>query len=80
MMTKTAPDTITDMQIRALRREAQDAGDWAQAAICGVALDDLGDNFGLARADARRIKSMTYAQARAECARIIADAEAQLPA
>lgn len=36
-MTTTA-DNITDHQIRALRREARDAGDTVQALICDIAL------------------------------------------
>lgn len=78
--------TITDTQIKALRREARTAGDEKMVAICTVALTpDLGaiadiddamwselEAIGIyvARLDASDV-------ARVECARVIADAQAQ---
>lgn len=54
-----APSPVTDEQIRALRNEALEAGDVAQAAICTVALTSRAE------------------WALADCARAIANAEAQ---
>lgn len=74
-MTTTA-DNITDSQIRKLRKEAESAGDLLMAMICVRALgDDMEDaEDGTDGAEARE---MTVEQARAECARVCADAEAQ---
>ncbi len=83
---KTTIDTITDEQIEALRREADDAGDLAMLCICRVALGEeyawaADETFGYERPgcaasaeeqEARRFS--TYEKARAECARVIADA------
>lgn len=48
-MTKTydklTADTITDDQIRALRAEADLAGDRAQVAECDQALEEVGDEY-----------------------------------
>ena len=62
--------TITDDQIAALRAEAASAGDHAMVAICRVALHDETDELP-------RAGCVTPAAARAECARVIADAHAQ---
>jgi len=72
----TTTDSITDSQIRKLRKEAESAGDLAMAMVCVRALgDDLEvAEDGTEAADARE---MTVEQARAECARVCADAEAQ---
>lgn len=72
----TTSETITDTQIRQLRTNAAEAGDLAMAMICARALgDDLADaEPGTDGADAR---DLTVDQARAECARVIAEAEAQ---
>jgi hypothetical protein len=83
--------TATDKQIKALQNEAAEHGDDAQWCIATVALEgwDSDDpatrfeaRFGgggheLSRADEARISRMTQDEARAECARAIADAEAQ---
>ena len=64
---------VTDRQIRALRYEAKLAGDDVMADICDVALsgedsDGSGTTLG---------KPLSVADARAECERVIAEAEAQ---
>lgn len=64
-MTTTAA-TITDTQITALQAEAQAAGDWDQSTICAIALGETDP-----------APDMTSDEARAECARVIAEAEAQ---
>mgnify|MGYP006931613400 CR=1 FL=1 len=77
-MTNTATltaETITTAQIRALRREAEAAGDYAQIDICDRALasdDTTTDQDGntVARADLSR------EDARAECAEAINAARA----
>lgn len=83
--TRTA-DAITDEQITALRAEAGQAGDHAMAVICAIALgDEWAESIDhrvlrhVSREDRDRIDSAfaTVATARAECARVIADAEAQ---
>lgn len=56
---------ITNEQIERLRVEAAAAGDTDQVAMCDRALDRDSD------------RAMSVAAARAECARVIADAEAQ---
>ena len=69
--------TITESQIRALRTEAAGSGDFAQLAICDLALDgsfDADDYTVLEARDAKRIASMSQEQAIAECARVIAEA------
>lgn len=68
---------ITDSQIRRLRTEAAEAGDTAQVDLCdaalatteGVALDDTETTDSLGG-------SMSRVEARAECARVIAEASA----
>jgi len=85
-MTKTTTAlTITDEQIEALRQEAGQAGDCLQVMVCDIALAD-----GLTEiVDPGRHRSALEAlgiipehigadmQARAECASVIAEAEAQ---
>jgi hypothetical protein len=70
---------VTDTQIRALRAEALAAGDLRQAACCEIALGTIADGPtpepGTDYADA--LLTWTAKQARAECARVIADAAAQ---
>lgn len=61
-------DTITDSQIRALRSEASDAWDNEQVAICDIALGD----------GAAATETWTRKTARAECARVINEAAAQV--
>jgi hypothetical protein len=66
--------TVTDEQIRALYAEATQAGDWDMADICEVALAPHDRPFNDCAADHG---FTTRSEARAECARVIADAEAQ---
>ena len=82
---KTTTDTITTKQIRALMAEAGEAGDLAMVAICCVALaqglDDIAD-VGEQRAALEQMGIIpehvgARDRARAECARVIAAAEAQ---
>lgn len=81
-------EAITGAQIRALRTEAAAAGDHAQALICDIALgevvldeDTTIDSLRIATVisprDQRRIAEHfgDRDSARAECARVIADAE-----
>lgn len=90
-MTTTAKN-LTDAQIRALRSEAVQAGDPMQIAICDVALEDGAEALtrvqigagerdysggGISASEQRRIYDMTQGEAREECARVIAAAEAQ---
>jgi hypothetical protein len=58
----TTIDTITDGQIHELRDEAGTAGDIDMIDTCDWALNDRSDN---------------YYDSRRECARVIAEAEAQ---
>lgn len=68
----TTAETITDEQIRALRTESAEAGDDRMADICTVALDERD------HAVSHEVRvGYTTSTARAECARVIADAEAQ---
>lgn len=77
----TTLQTITDEQIEALRRGSAEAGDSAQDVICmraqGADADDL-DFLRAAATDAEKARAlaMSMDEARAECARVIADAEA----
>lgn len=57
---------ITDDQIAALRQEAGAAGDVEQVRLCEVAVDPTAD-------------AVTRTTARAECARVVAEARAQQP-
>jgi len=85
-MTTTA--TITDEQIESLRAEAAKAGDHAGALICDLALgevvldedttiESLRISAFISATDKRRIAAMDGDDYRAECARVIRDAEAQ---
>lgn len=74
------PPAIDDRQIRILRKEAAQAGDADQIAICDLALEgeiDVDDYTGLSRELSSKLRSMTSAEARIECARVIAAARAQ---
>ena len=76
----TTTDTITNRQIRTLRAEAGAAGDLAQVAICVLALggpDALAGAEPGTEADLLLSTGMSQDEARAECARVIADAAAQ---
>lgn len=71
---------ITDDQIRALAHEASKAGDGEQYVICQRALttDDAWDHDdwtggGESAAFYHRLADMTQDEARAECARVIAE-------
>ena len=70
-------ETVTNDQIRALRSEADAAGDLVQAAICDVVLGEWLPATTRPLEAHARIKAMSRDEARAECARVIADAEAQ---
>jgi hypothetical protein len=77
----TTIETITDEQIAALEQESGQAGDLAMAAICQIALRGEADErtaTALSRSEKDRIDARfpTPAEARAECARVIAAAEA----
>lgn len=82
----TTIDTITDEQIEDLRREAEEHDDHAQVAYCNVALgrrravrEDADERPMLPamRDRVRAIADLSREEARAECARVIAEAEAQ---
>lgn len=79
MTTKTID--ITDDQIEALRIEAGQAGDSLQIACCVIALADDRDRWARAVSEAKWAQADALwpspAAARAECARVIADATAQ---
>lgn len=73
-----ALDLVTDEQISQLRREAAEAGDLVQVAICDVALGIYDEQkVWVDKAAARRVRGMTADQAREICAKVIADAAAQ---
>jgi len=77
-MSMTTPETITTRQIRSLRDEALAAGDYAQVDICDVALaahETADAEGGELRGPDGEV--WTRSEARTECARVIADAEAQ---
>lgn len=67
--------SIDDDDIRALQREAGEAGDRDMVAICLVALDEYAFRAELGWDLAEC--SLTRDEARAECARVIAEAAAQ---
>lgn len=71
----TAQTTITDSQIRALRTEAAEAGDFEQVEICNVVLEGAALPESQVREAAGR--TWTRAEARAECERVIRGAQAQ---
>lgn len=70
MSTPLTADTITDKQIEALRTEAAEHGDWAQVAVCDVALS---------RGTQTMVNGVVWVRhtARSECARVINDAAAR---
>jgi len=53
-MTTIANNDITNEQIKALHKEALDAGDLAQSVLCRIALDRL-DGHEAARAECVRV-------------------------
>jgi hypothetical protein len=65
----TTFETLTYQQVVSLRSEALAAGDTLQASICDRAIPTPNDD--------PRIFNMTTNEARVECARVIANAEAQ---
>lgn len=84
MTTRTTHYDITDAQIEALADAAGWHADYQQVAICELALygeispgaiRQMGDEAHSAE-DRARILSMTQDEARAECARVIAEAAA----
>lgn len=72
---KTLRD-ITDSQIHALRREAAEAGDLRMACVCELALGSDGTDAEPGTDMADVAVEYTTRSARAECARVISDAEA----
>lgn len=58
-------NTVTNAQIRTLRTEAQMAGDYAMAMTCDIALD---------------VEDAEADEARAVCAKVIADWQAEMAA
>ncbi len=73
----TTIDTITDKQIDSLMTEAGQAGDHLQAAICLVALGRPYDDVPLTPRERDRMVTIVATESsRAECARVIAAAEA----
>lgn len=66
----TNPTNITDGQIDQLKNEAAAAGDMEMVAVCARA-------FGWPVRRMSPAAGLSVVQARAECARVIADAEAQ---
>lgn len=72
---KTTIETITDKQIETLLRDAREAGDMMQIAICRRALNLLGGTQ-LSDWELDVLSTMSVDTARAECARVIAAAEA----
>lgn len=90
-MTTTAKN-LTHAQIRALRSEAEQAGDAMQIAVCDLAMEDGAEALTQAQIyagerdytgadvrgdDQRRLNGMTQDEAREECARVIAATESQ---
>lgn len=73
-----APATATDSQIRDLRREALEAGDEQQVLLCDFALATLEtcDEQTAEPFTDLYDEVWTRTEARAECARVIADAHA----
>ena len=66
--------------IRTLRREALEHADFAQAAVCELALTgeiDCSEHIQLSERESARIGSMSAEQAREACARAISAARAQ---
>lgn len=85
--TYTTPETITDEQIETLRSEAAAAGDLLMVDICTIALvSGLADIAKIRpehRADLEQLGIIPEhvdadVRARAECARVIAEAEAMI--
>ena len=74
MTNHTTADNITDEQIEALRDEAASANDLDQMYLC---LRALGETLEPVYHDGGPAMGMSVAAARAECASVIADAEAQ---
>lgn len=75
-MSKTTTETVTDSQIRALRIEAAQVGDWDQEELCFRA---LGEESPVREPGiiTDRVLGADRAMARDLCARAIAAAEAQ---
>lgn len=62
--------TVTDGQIRALRREAAEAGDFAMVAICDLALNgeiNVDNYFTLTPREAHRIRALDWQEAHDLC-------------
>ena len=65
---------ITNRQIEALEAEADNALDHVMVAICRIALTGGFRDNNFTDEDRVRLRRMTARQARAECARVIAEA------
>ena len=77
-----ASKTITDAQIRSLRSEAQEAGDWDQVVLCSHALEGEGEldpnNYSVLEGSRwPHLRGLTVEQAREKCARVICEADDQ---
>ena len=72
----TTTETITDRQISDLATAAAANGDILQAAIAAHALGEDWTEMDLTAQERARVQAMTRDEARAECARVYADAEA----
>lgn len=77
---------ITDKQIKSLKVEAHEAGDDMQELVCTIALEGAiesyeerfgGGGWRLSAAQIKRLEGMSEDQARAECERVIREAQAQ---
>jgi len=71
--------TITEKHLSSLHEEACKSGDYAQVAICDLAIDgsfDGDDYTTLETRDVKRIARMTQEDALTECARVINTASA----
>jgi len=66
--------SITNRQIEALRNEAATAGDLVMVAICDLALHGYTDTTDLAALANSTVRNVEHA--RAECERVITDAQA----
>jgi hypothetical protein len=77
-MAKTTIKSLTDSQIRGLRTEAVEAGDFLMGAICDLALDgeiDTDSYTTLSVEDARRVRGMGRDEAYAAIVEAINAAE-----
>ena len=73
VMSALTAATVTDQQIRDLRAEAVQAGDWRQVDVCDVALGKRPQHTATGRGSIKDSsgRSMTRAKARSACSRVI---------